>query len=139
MQETSYFHVFFDKDHLSFYVPRKNIFSRKRNAFFPDEARNIMFHAIFLERTPFQNIWRKYHIFMFFFLKKDHLSFSAQRIRSFFQKGEASTFLMIQERSYSSAIYLEMQFIYHYPHYSWIFLQDWYFSITTAINIRSVA
>ena len=40
-----------------------------------------------------------------YFLKKDHLSFSAYRIRSYFREKEMSSFLMIQERSYSSAIF----------------------------------
>ena len=41
------------------------------------------------------------------FFKKDHLSFFFQRVRSYFLEKEISSFPIIQERSYSSAIFLE--------------------------------
>ena len=54
------FYVFFEKNHLSFSINRKNIiFSRKRNAIFPDDIRKIIFQWNFLERPFFQNIWTK--------------------------------------------------------------------------------
>ena len=39
------------------------------------------------------------------FFKKDHLSFSVQRVRSYFREKEISSFPIIQERSYSTAIF----------------------------------
>ena len=96
---------FFEKDHLSFSVRRKNItFLIKRNATFPDDTRKIIFQCNFFKRPSFQNIWRKY-ISMYFF-EKDHHSFSILRI-IYFREKEMSFFLIIQERSYSSAIFLE--------------------------------
>ena len=41
------------------------------------------------------------------FFKKDHLSFSVWRERSYFRQKEMSSFPIIQERSYSGAIFLE--------------------------------
>ena len=41
------------------------------------------------------------------FFKKDHLSFSIQHVRSYFREKEISSFPIIQERSYSTAIFLE--------------------------------
>ena len=59
----------------------------------------------FLERPSFENIWRKYHISMYFlrnssfiFRLKSKIIFSGKR---------DSSFLMTQERSYSSTIFLE--------------------------------
>ena len=50
----------FEKDQLSFSDIRKNvIFSGKRNAIFPDDRGKITFQCNFLERPPFQNIWKK--------------------------------------------------------------------------------
>ena len=117
MQETSYFHVFFDKDHLSFYVPRKKIFSRKRNAFFPDEARNIIFHAIFLERTPLQNIWRKYHIFMFFFKERSSFIFRPKN-KIIFSERRSINFpddtrkIIFQCNLFGNAIYISLSSLF---------------------------
>ena len=47
------------------------------------------------------------HYISTYFFEKDHLSFSAWRIRSYFRGKGISPFLMKQERSYSSAIFLE--------------------------------
>ena len=67
-----YFYVFF-WERSSFIVRLKNniIFSGKRNIFFPDNIQQERSYssAIFLERSSFHNIWRKYHISI-------HLSFS---------------------------------------------------------------
>ena len=41
------------------------------------------------------------------FFKKDHLSFSVQRVRSYFREKEIPFFSIIHERSYPSAIFLE--------------------------------
>ena len=64
------------------------------------------------DHIPVQFFWKdhlfgtfeEYIIFPCIFFKKDHLSFSASRIISYFRGKEISSFLMIQERSYSSAI-----------------------------------
>ena len=82
----------------------------------------ITFKCIFLEKIIFDFFWQKDNIVFVtsihtcirkiscchVFLEKDHLSFSVQRIRSYFREKEISSFLIIQERSYSSAIFLEI-------------------------------
>ena len=59
-----------------------------------------------LGKTIFSEGLKKISYFRVFF-KKDHLSFSVQRARSYFREKEISSFLIIQERSYSTAIFLE--------------------------------
>ena len=44
-----------------------------------------------------------------YFFEKDHLCFSVYRIRSYFREKEIPSFLLIQERSYSSAIFWKDQ------------------------------
>ena len=88
------------------FLPRKNIFLRKRNPSFTMVQERSHSGAIFLKRLSFQNIWKKYHISMCFF-EKDHLSFSVLRIRSYFRGKEISSFLMMQEISCSGAIFLK--------------------------------
>ena len=60
----------------------------------------------FLKRQSFQNIWRKYHISVYFFWERPYFIFR-QGVRSYFREKETSSFLIIQERSNSSAIFLE--------------------------------
>ena len=75
IQKASYFHVFFEKDHLSFSVHRKNIiFSRKRNATFPDDTKKIIFQDDF-GKTIFSEHLKKISYFHVVF-EKDHISFS---------------------------------------------------------------
>ena len=62
--------------------------------------------AALFGKTIFSEGLKKISYFRVFF-KKDHLSFSVQRVRSYFREKEISSFLIIQERSYSSAIFLE--------------------------------
>ena len=64
-------------------------------------------------------------IFPRFFFEKDHLSFSAQTIRSYFRGKEISSFLMIQEISYSSATFLERQSFQNiWKKKMWFFVQS---------------
>ena len=42
IKKISYFHVFLEKDHLSFSVQGKNMFSRKKYTIFPDSTRKII-------------------------------------------------------------------------------------------------
>ena len=44
-------------------------------AIFPDNTRKIMLRHNFFERQSFQNIWRKYHISMYFFGEKSFFTF----------------------------------------------------------------
>ena len=71
---------------------------------------------LFLERPSFQKVifyikvrpyFLKKILYFRVFFKKDHLSFSVQRVRSYFREKEISSFPIIQERSYSSTIFLE--------------------------------
>ena len=104
----SYCHIYFEKDHLSFSVERKNIIFLGKK-----EIHLSRYYKTY--RIPVQFSWKD-HLFIKFeeniiflsgFFEKDHLSFSVQRIRSYFRKKEISSFLVIQERSYSTAIFLE--------------------------------
>ena len=49
----SYFQIFFEKDHVSFCVKNKIIFSGKRNIIFPDNTRKIIFQCDFFGKTIF--------------------------------------------------------------------------------------
>ena len=55
-------------------------------------------------KTIFSEGLKKISYFRVFFTK-DHLSFSVQRARSYFREKEISSFPIIQERLYSSAIF----------------------------------
>ena len=88
IQKTSYFHVFFEKGHLSFSVRRKNtIFSGKRNTIFPDDRRKIIFQCDFFGKTIFSEHLRKTSYFHVFFWKrsssifclKNNIIFSRER------------------------------------------------------------
>ena len=92
---------FLEKDHLSFSVRVKLL--RKRNAIFPDDKKYSYSCAIFIGKSIFWEHLKNIPYFHVFF-EKDHISLSAQRIRSYYWGKELSSFGMIQERSYSSAI-----------------------------------
>ena len=57
-------------------------------------------------KTIFSEGLKKISYFCVFF-KKDHLSFSIQRVRSYFREKGISSFPIIQERSYYIANFLE--------------------------------
>ena len=83
---------------------RKNVmFLRKRNVICPDDTRRIIFQCDYFGKTIFSKHLKKISYFYVFF-EKDHLSFSAERIRSYFPGKKISSFLMIQEGSYASII-----------------------------------
>ena len=63
----TYVHLFFEKDHLLFSVYRKNIFSGKRNAVFPDDTRKIMFLCDVFWKTHLFRKFEKTIIFLVFF------------------------------------------------------------------------
>ena len=107
IQKISYFYVFLEKYHLSFSAQRKNImFSEKIPSFQIIRERSYS-SAIFLKIPSFRNIWKKCHIFKYFFGEKDHLSFSVQGVWSYFREKEISSFPKIKQRSCSSAIFWE--------------------------------
>ena len=102
--------------HVSMYFPRKTVFHflprekrscfREKNTIFPDDTRKIMCrHGT--EKTIFSESLKKISYIRVFF-RKDCLSLSVQRVRSCFREKEKSSFPIIQERSYSSAIFLEI-------------------------------
>ena len=101
-----YFHIFFEKDCLSLSVQEKiSCFREKIPSFQIIQERSCAGAAPF-GKTIFSEGLKKISYFRVFF-KKDHLSFSVQRVRSYFREKEISSFPIIQERSYSSAIFLE--------------------------------
>ena len=84
---------------------RKNvIFSRKRNVICPDDTRSIILQCDYFGKTIFSKHLKKISYFYVFF-EKDHLSFSTERVRSYFPGKKLLSFLMIQEVSYSSIIF----------------------------------
>ena len=73
IQKTSYFHVFFEKDHLSFSVRKKNIiFSGKRNAIFPHDIRKIIFQCNFFGKTIFSEHLKNISYFHVFFWERSY-------------------------------------------------------------------
>ena len=68
---------------------------------FSEHLKKISYFNVFnIHKTSF------FHVIF----EKDHLSFCAQRMRSLFLEEKISSFLMVQETSYSRAIYLERLF-----------------------------
>ena len=84
---------------------KDHVFGKKIPSFQIIQERSCAGAAPF-GKTIFSEGLKKISYFRVFF-KKDHLSFSVQRVRSYFREKEISSFLIIQERSYSSAIFLE--------------------------------
>ena len=65
-------YFFFDKDHLSFSLHRENfIFSRKRNVFFPDGTRKIIFQEDFFGKDHLFRTFEENIIFPCIFLRKN--------------------------------------------------------------------
>ena len=105
------------KYHISMYFLRNIIFHfppngkiscfRKKIPSFQIIRERSYSSAIFLKIPSFRNIWKKCHIFKYFFDEKDHLSFSVQGVWSYFREKEISSFPKIKQRSCSSAIFWE--------------------------------
>ena len=102
--------------HLSMYFLRKTVFHflprEKRSCFWEKipsfqiiQERSCAGAALF-GKTIFSEGLKKISYFRVFF-KKDHLSFPASGVRLYFREKEISFFPIIQERSYSSPIFLE--------------------------------
>ena len=71
IQKISYFHAFFDKDHLLlFSAQRKIYFLEKINTIFPDITKKIVFRRDFSEKTIFPEHLQKISYFQVFFLRK---------------------------------------------------------------------
>ena len=72
IQKISYFHVFFDKDHLLSFSAKKKIsyFPEKRNTIFPDSTKNTVFRREFFGKTLFSEHLEKTSYFQIFFLRK---------------------------------------------------------------------
>ena len=85
VQGVSHFHVILEKDHLSFFVQRKKPRFREKNTIFPDNTRKIILLLGLFEKTIFSEHLKKILYFHVFF-EKDHLSFSVQRVRSYFRE-----------------------------------------------------
>ena len=105
------------KYHISMYFLKKIIFhfpSKEKISYFLEKkyylsrwTRKIIFQPNFFVKSRFLGHLKKILYFHVFF-EKGHLSFSVWRIRSYFREKEISSFLIIQqERSYSSANFLE--------------------------------
>ena len=89
---------------------------------------------IFRKDHLIQNVWKICHISRYF-LRKIMFHF-VSRIRSYFQEKEISFFLIIQEKSYSSAIFLEWpSFQNIWKKKIWFYVQC--FSLTRWILSRS--
>ena len=77
IQKISYFHVFFEKDRVSFSVQRKNIiFSRKKNNISPDNTRKIIFKGSFFREDCLFGAFEENIIFSCIFFEKNCLLFS---------------------------------------------------------------
>ena len=71
-----YFHVFLEKDHLSFSVYRRNIkFLAKGNAIFPDDTGKIILQRDFLEKNIFSEHVKKTSYFHAFFKERSSFIF----------------------------------------------------------------
>ena len=102
--------------HVPLYFLRKTVFhflARKKRSCFREKIPSFQIiqerscaGAALFGKTIFSEGLKKMSYFRVFF-KKDHLSFSVQRVRSYFREKEISSFPIIQERSYSSATFLE--------------------------------
>ena len=105
--DASCFHVFPGKGRLSLSAQGKKVmFSGKKIPSFQIIQERSCAGAAPFGKTIFSEGLKKISYFRVFF-KKDHLSFSVQRVRSYFREKEISSFPIIQERSYSTAIFLE--------------------------------
>ena len=79
IQKTSYFHVFFEQDHLSFSVRKENIiFSGKRNAIYLYDIRKIIFQCNCFGKAMFSEHSKNISVAYFnvFFFEKGNFSFS---------------------------------------------------------------
>ena len=62
------YHVFLEKDHLSFSVQRKNITFSGKNTIFPYNTRSVIFLCNYFEKTIFSEHLKKisyFHVFFF--------------------------------------------------------------------------
>ena len=74
------FHVFLEKDRLSFSVQRKNImFFGGKNTIFPDNTRKIIFQRKFFEKTIFSEDLRKIWYFHIFFWERSPFIFRPKK------------------------------------------------------------
>ena len=108
IQKIPYFRAFFDKDHLlSFSAQRKNIMFSGKNKYHlsrfyrKDHVQARISWKDHLSITPEENI-----IFPGIFRERSSFLL-CRKNKIIFREKERSSFLIIQERSYSSAIFLE--------------------------------
>ena len=135
LKKMSYFHVFlWQRSSSIFRLKNRIIFSGKRNIIFPDNTtRKIIFPCDFFGKTIFSEHFKKISYFHVFF-EKDCLSFTVWRIRWYFQKKEISFFLIIQERSDTSAIFSERpSFQNIWKKKIWFFMQCLKWRLVTSI------
>ena len=118
------------------FPPKEKIsyFLEKRNTIFPDITKKIMFRREFFGKTIFSEHLKKISYFQIF-LRKIMFHF-VSRIRSYFREKEISFFVIIQERSYSSVIFMERpSFQKIWKKKIWFYVQC--FSLTRWILSRS--
>ena len=98
--------ISWERPSLSFCPMKKDhVFAEKIPSFQIIQERSCAGTGLF-GKTIFSEGLKKMSYFHVFF-KKDHLTFSIQGVRSYFREKEISSFPIIQERSCSSAIFLE--------------------------------
>ena len=103
--DVSCFHVFPGKGRLLLSAQGKKVmFSGKKIPTFQIIQEKSCAGAAPFGKTISSEGLKKISYFRVFF-KKDHLSFSIQHVRSYFREKEISSFPIIQERSYSGAIF----------------------------------
>ena len=114
------------------FLPRekKIMFSGKKTPSFQIVQERSYAGAALFEKTIFSEGLKKISYFRVFF-KKDHLSFFGQGLRSYFREKEISSFPIIQERSYSSAIFLES------PSFQDVWKKKIWFSVQCKYQINS--
>ena len=106
------------KYHISMYFLRKIVFHfpfKEKRWYFREKKKCNLFRYykkdhiqvwFFFERPTFQNIWRKHYISMYLFWERSSFLFHLKN-KSYFREKEISSFLIIQEKSYCIAIFLE--------------------------------
>ena len=100
------FMYFLRKIIFNFPSEKKNLFWGKRNAIFPDDIRKIILQCNFFGKTIFSEHLKNISYFYEFFGERSSFIFRLQNKINFSEK-KISSFLMLQERSYSSGILWE--------------------------------
>ena len=112
--------IFWERTSFTFHL-EKIYFLRKRNAIFSDDTR--IFQCDFFGKTIFSEVWREYHISMYFFCWRSSFIFCLKNKIMFLGK-QNIIFPDDTWKSYSSAIFLERpSFQYIWKEKIWFFVQ----------------